>query len=277
MQAISVSSSQTSSASQWLLSISTFSFGESTKTANPYQWTAIITLVLIACWLLVGLFSYRQADIAYALGANLDKTGNYQEAYPQLVKAFQAKPHEPVYGDELSINLGAISAALYSQKDATSSAQFAKNAVGISNQVVTEHPNNVVYWKNRVRLFYTLSTTDPTNQGQYLQGAIDAINKAKELAPTDAKIAYNQGILYGQTGELEKATTILLETIKLKPNYRDAYVALGLFYHQQAIDKDGKVTNTDLQRKAIETYEYILKNISSNDKEVKKSLEEWKK
>lgn len=243
---------------------------------NPYQWTSITIIIGIACWMLLGLLWYRQADIAYALGNNLDKTGNYQEAYPQLLQAIQAIPSEPVYKDEFAINLAAISAGFYSQKDATHGAMFAKNAIALSNEVVTNHPNNVIYWKNRVRLFYTLSASDKSNEAQYLQEAIKAIDTAKVLAPTDAKIAYNQGILYGQIGEKGKAAQILNETIKLKPDYAASYIALGLFYHELAIDKNGKVTDPDMQKKAIDTYEYFLKHLAPEDKEVQKNLEAWR-
>lgn len=246
------------------------------ESLNAYQWTLITVIVAFAVWQHIDLLTYRQADIAYALGSNLDKTGNFQQAYPQLKQAKEIKPGEPVYKDELAINLAAISAGLYSQNDTQNAAQLSKEAIALNTDVITNHPNNVVYWKNRVRLFYTLSATDQANAGQYLMEALKAINKAKELAPTDAKIAYNQGILYGQTGDIDRAVTILEDTVKLKPDYRDAYVALGLFYHQSAVDENNKVTNPERLQKAISTYEFVLEKLNPADEEVKKSLDEWK-
>jgi putative inorganic carbon (HCO3(-)) transporter len=243
---------------------------------SPYQWTAILIFMGIAVWMLFGLLWYRQADIAYALGNNLDKVGQYQQAYPQLSQSVQMEPEEPVYQDELSINLAALSAGLYSQKQTTQAAEAAKEAIALSNDVVTRHPNNVIYWKDRVRLFYTLSATDQADAPMYLQNAVQAINTAKILAPTDAKIAYNQGVLYGQAGDIPQAIQILNDTIKLKPNYTDAYVALGLFYHQEAIDQSGKVIKPDIQQKAIDTYEYVLTNFDPSNKQVKQSLEQWR-
>lgn len=243
---------------------------------SPYQWTAILIFMGIAVWMLFGLIWYRQADIAYALGNNLDKVGQYQQAYPQLSQAVQMEPEEPVYQDELSINLAALSAGLYSQKQAAQAAEAAKEAIALSNDVVTRHPNNVVYWKDRVRLFYTLSATDQADAPMYLQNAVQAINTAKSLAPTDAKIAYNQGVLYGQAGDIPQAIQILNDTIKLKPDYSDAYVALGLFYHQQAIDQSGKIINPAMQQKAIDTYEYVLTKLDPSSKQVKDSLAQWR-
>jgi tetratricopeptide (TPR) repeat protein len=242
---------------------------------GPYQWTGITVIAIGGIWIILALLWYRQADIAYALGNNLDKTGQYQQAYEQLTQAAQAEPNEPVYQDELAINLGVIGAALYTQKDASRGAEFAKNAIQLNDSLLTAHPNSVIYWKNRVRIFYALSSSDPTHAKDYLTKALEAIDAAKALAPNDAKIAYNQGVLSGQAGQTDKAIAILQDTIRLKSDYTDAYVALGLFYHEKAADKNGTITNHALQQKAIETYEYILKNLSPNDKEVQKSLQAW--
>ncbi len=255
----------------------TFSFSDaSSKEVNPYQWTFIGLLILISLWLHLSLITYRQADIAYAYGFNLDKVGQFNEAQPYLLQAYKAKPDEALFKDELAINMGAHAAGLYAQKDDKNAAQFAQNAVSLSDEVVLAHPNNVVYWKNRVRLLYTLSSSSTTNQQQYLTEALRAIDRAKELSPNDAKISYNQGILHGQVGDLDRAIAMLEETIKLKPDYRDPYVALGLFYHQQAVDKDEKVIHPDKHQKAIEIYEFVLKKIDPKDEEVKKALKGWK-
>jgi putative inorganic carbon (HCO3(-)) transporter len=225
--------------------------------------------------LVYGLIRYWQADVAYALGANLDRVESYQQAYPQLMESVNIVGNEPVYKDELAINLATLATALYAQKDTTNGAAFAKQAIDLSNDVTTNHPNNVVYWKNRVRLFYTLAQGDPQNQQTYLPEALRAIVKATELAPTDAKITYNLGVLLGQNGNVDKAIEILNRTIQLRPSYRDAYFALGLFYHSKAVDNNNKVVNADLQQKAVETYQYILQHIDPADKQAKESLKSW--
>lgn len=250
--------------------------GATGEVISPYQWTAILIFAGVGIWMIFSLIWYRQADISYALGNNLDKVGQFPKAYPQLLQAVQMEPNEAVYQDELSINIAALAANLYAQKDTTQAVQAAKNAVALSDDVVKNHPNNVVYWKDRVRVFYTLSATDQADAPMYLQYAVQAINTAKTLAPTDAKIAYNQGVLYGQAGDLLQGIQILNDTVKLKPDYTDAYIALGLFYHQAAVDQSGKVIKPDMQEKAISTYEYVLTNLDPNNKDVKKNLEQWR-
>lgn len=242
---------------------------------NPYQWTIVTVVLCIALFFLYGLGQYWVADVAYALGTNLDHVNAYQQAYPQLVQAVTLEPGEPVYQDEYSTNLATLATALYMQKDTVNAQQFEKNAVTISNNLITNHPNNLLFWKDRVKIFYTLAEGDTANQGAFLQAALQAMIKANELAPTDAKISYNLGVLYGQNGLLDKGIEVLRNTILLKPDYRDAYFALGLFYHQKALDKNSKVVDQTMQQKAIDTYQFILDHLSPNDDQVKKSLSEW--
>jgi tetratricopeptide (TPR) repeat protein len=193
-----------------------------------------------------------------------------------LMEAVKIKPNEPVYKDELAINMSVLATALAAQKDTTTANQFANDAIALNGEVVTAHPNNVVYWKNRVRLFYTLAQVSGADQQLiYYQEALKAIQKASEIAPTDAKIAYNLGVLYGQTGDIPKGIEVLEQTIKMKPNYRDPYYALGLFYYQLSLDQNNKVIRPELKEKAVAIFNYILTNLNPADEEVKKTLKTW--
>ena len=247
------------------------------KNITALQWFQIAILLLTSYFLLLNLTNYWNADISYALGSNLDKAGSYQEAIVPLQNAVGKQPNEPVYRDELSINLGTIAAALYLQKDASGGAQLAKESVDLSDQVVSDHPNNIVYWKNRVRLFYTLAQGDSVHEATYLNQALTGIERAHGLAPNDAKVSYNYAVLAGQIKGPQTGIKILENTIKLKPDYRDAYFALGLYYRELAVDKDGNVTDPALQQKAVDTNNFILKNIDPEDKQVKETLKSWEK
>ena len=108
-------------------------------------------------------------------------------------------------------------------------------------------------------MFYTLSQTDET----YLANALISIQTAANLAPTDAKIRYNTGLLQNATGDNDTAIATMLKTVELKPNYRDAAWALALFYEEK---KD--IHSRDRWLK------YILEKINSADQEVKNKLEQ---
>lgn len=255
----------------------TFPAHTATKTATKneplgtYSMLGITVVGIIALLLLFLLFQFREADKAYALGNNFDKVNQYEAATPYLRKAVDLRPGEPVFQDELAINLAALSVIEAYQKNATQAAKSAQEAIAISNNIVTNYPNNVVFWKTRVRLFYTLGQLNP----EYNKLALQAIEKAHALAPTDAKILYNLGVLQGQTGDPKKAIQTLEKTVAYKPDYRDAYFALALFYRDLAIDKTGKVINPEMEQKAVETLTFILEKLSPNDKQIQDLLKDW--
>ena len=250
---------------------------EETTLTNPYQWTLIILLLLTSCFLLLSLYRYWDADVKYALGANYDRVGAYQEAYPLLLEAAEIKPNEPVYKDELAINVSVLATALAQNGDQENAAQFANNAITLSNNILEKHPNNIVFLKNRVRLFYTLAqAVPPEQQLVYYQEALKTMQDAQKRAPTDVKIAYNLGVLYGQTGNIEKGIEVLEQTVAMKPDYQEAYFALGLFYRQIAINESNYVINPESNQKAIETYETMIK-LFGPSADVEQSLAEWRK
>lgn len=253
---------------QRTFSLKTFNFQFSTFN---FRWPAVFLIIIIASLGLLTLLRFFLADKAYALGFNLDRTGQYQLAYPRLLEAVTLRSGEPAFMDELSLNNAILSAMLSYQDESTLAAQLKETALKTSEAVLAKHPNNVVFWKTRVRALYALSQVEP----EHISLALSAIQNAKRLAPTDAKLSYNLGLLYGQNGQTEKAVEALEEAIKLKPNYYDAYYALGLFYHESALDKQGKVAKPELQEKAVEAMKYILDNFATDDARAIQALKTW--
>jgi len=249
----------------------TFSFKQNKRQEmNLYQWTGIAGIVIVCIIFIFQLIVFWKADTAYALGYNYDRAGAYDTAYPHLTKAVQLRPAEPVFKDELSINLATLATALIQNNNATAGAQLANSALTLSKEVTSKHPNNVVFLKTSVRVYYLLAQID----NKYYQNALQAILSAQKLAPTDAKISYNVGVMYGHTGQFDKAIEELSKTIKLKLNYRDAYYARALFYRQLAESGSG-VQKTDYQTKATADLQSILTLINPNDEEAQKLLESW--
>lgn len=245
-------------------------------------WVIIAVVVVINGYLIFTLINFWNADKDYALGYNYDRVNQYQTAYPLLHKAVTERPDEPVFKDELAINDAVLAISILEQKltdqaqqkQATELAQkLAQEAVTTSDKITSENPNNVVFWKTRVRIFYTLAQADE----RYLASALTAIKKTAELAPTDADISYNLGILYGQNGDAKSAVATLKNTIKLKQDFSNAYYALGIFYHQLAIDNKGQVVNQEYQQKAIDTMHFMLKNVAPGDSRAIDALKSWEK
>lgn len=247
---------------------------------SPFQWMGVIITVVIGFYFLFTLISYWNADKAYAYGYNLDRVGLYQDAYPYLHKAVLKRGDEPVFRDEMAINDAILATQLLNQKDlqnASAAAQTAsalsKEAISTSNDLVSSYPNNFVFWKTRIRIFYTLAQVD----SQFLPSALSAVEKAADLSPNDASIIYNLGVIEGQSGNVDKAIEALERAVILKPDYKDAHYALGLFYNQKAVDKNGNLISREFLDKAIEQMKYILTYISSSDTGAKDALKTLEK
>jgi len=245
-------------------------------------WAIIAVVVIISGYLIFTLINFWNADKDYAMGSNYDRVNQYQTAYPLLHKAVTERPDEPVFKDELAWNDAALAISILGQtftdqaqqKQATDLAQkLAQEAITTNDEITSKYPNNIVFWKTRVRIFYTLAQADK----RYYASALSAIKKTAELAPTDADISYNLGILYGQTGDAENAVATLKNTIKLKQDFSNAYYALGIFYHQLAINNKGVVVNQEYQQKAIDTMHFMLKNVAPGDSRAIDALKAWEK
>ena len=238
-------------------------FANLQKPVSSMSWTVITILSLFSIYLIIMLIRFWQADTQYALGYNFNRVNQYTDAYAYLHEAVAIRSDEPTFQDELTINNAILAVSLASQKDEDSlkkAQTLVEEALSTSNQLISEHPNNIVFWKTRVRMFYTLSQLNPA----YLPQALKAIEETYKLSPTDAKTVYNLGVLYGQTGNVDKGIELLKKATVLKPDYRDAWFALGLFYKEKAQNE-----------KATETLEYILTNLNPNDTQAKETLESW--
>jgi len=244
---------------------------------SGFQKVQLVVMLAGALYLIYVLANFWTADRYYYLGYNFDRNGEYQTAYTHLQLAVNKRPSEPVFRDELALNNAILASALMYQNQQQPDEQtqaFAKqlldNAVNLSNRLTLENPSNIVFWKTRVRIFYTLSQIDPS----YLPQTLAAVKKTAEFAPTDADVSYNLGVLYGETGDIKKGIEVLEQTIKLKPDYPNAYYALGIFYHQLALDENGKVVNKEYVKKAIGNMEYLIKIFGPNE-QAQSALDLW--
>ncbi len=242
----------------------------------------LILIAFIAIYLLLFLRNFWLADQAYALGGNLERTGDYANSYSALKEAVARIPFEPTYTDELAGNDAIFSATLLQnlpknkkQQDEviTLAENLAKEAIALAQKDTTGHPNNVTFWKTKFKVYYYLSQIDPG----YTKDALSALEAASKLSPLDPTIYYDLSIVYGGENEIDKSIESLKTAVKVKPNYEMAHYALGLFYREKATDKNGKVINPDLNQKAIEEMQYILKYLDPKSKEAQAALDSFLK
>jgi len=242
----------------------------------------IVVLILIFGYLLYTLINYWNADRYYYYGYNYDQARDYQKAYPFLSQATAERPDEPTFLDEYAYNNAVLGASILAQEAQQPTQQNSQNtqiakqlidaAIADTDKVTLEHPNDIVFWKTKVRIFYTLSQANP----QYLPMTLAAVKKAAQLAPTDADVSYNLGVLYGQNGDSKDAVATLQNTILLKRDYNQAYYALGIFYHQLAINAKGQVVNEAYNQKAIAEMNLLIKYFGPNQ-QASDAIKAWAK
>lgn len=252
-----------------------FSWGSRKKAPEGgFQMNPVHTLIIVpfgVVCLIAELFLLNMwlADQSYSSGYNLNRAQQYVMANEYLENAVKLNPWEDLYKDELATNVATIAILLNQQNDKKQAVITANRAKVLSDEIIKRHPNNIVFIKSRTQVAYLLSQIDK----KYFKDAILAINRGQELAPTDAKIAYNAGLLYGQEGDTTNAVKMLRLAIKLKPNYRDPHYALGVFLTQQAKDEPDPIKKAQLNAEAKTVLEYSLKNIAPDDPKIKELLE----
>lgn len=239
---------------------------------NAPQWIGIGIIWCIALFQIWILLQFWYADQAFALAQNYNRIGQYNEGAKKIREAITLRGDEPTFAEELATSNANIALALVNQKQNDVASQFANEAIQTSTQLTTDYQNNINFLKSQVRVYYTLSQLDPA----YLKNALTTMQRIQLLAPTDAKVAYNLGVLYGQNGQTQKGIDILEQTIKLKPDYRDAYFALGLFYRDLAVEpKTNNVIKPEMQEKAVAQMNYILEHFGKKDQAVLDTLKSW--
>lgn len=195
------------------------------------QHVAAIIGTITAIGGVVGIYlvaTYWFADLAFAAGYRYIRTGQLPQAYQSLSLATSLRPGEPLFYDELSVLLATMALGAVDAGNATAASTLAEDSIAASNIALSISPNNVNFWKSRTKVYFTFSPLESS----FTTRAIESLEKAYSLSPYDPKITYNLAVLYGRLGENERAIDLLTESISLKPNYRDAYVALSIFYEE---------------------------------------------
>ncbi len=233
---------------------------KSNKDVNPAQYLGVAIILLAMGYLIFNLARLWQADVAYSTGNKLDRQGEYPKAFDSLREAIQLNSGEPNYWDETAWDGANLAMMLNLQKE-TGVEKLVAFAIFASDKALTISPRNLNFYKTRTKVFFNLAQIDP----KYLSNALDALLTARKLAPTDAKIAYNLGLLQEQIGQRDEAIKTLEETVRLKSNYPDAHYALAMVYKN-----DGRIAD------AIAQLEYIKNNITPEFMETSQKLKEWK-
>lgn len=218
---------------------------------------SMLVVLFVGLYLVFVLVRFWQADAAFAQGYRMVRAGNAGGALPLLLRATAYNTREPLYHDELGALYASIAASAYESKDATTAAQFLAQATREHDRALATSPHNVNFLKTRTKIYVTLSTIDSA----YTTNAIATLERSLTLSPNDPKIYYNLAVLEGRLSENDKAIEYLKAAIAMKPNYRDAYFALWVFYTEEGKHSDAQQVLRD-----------YLTTVDPNDKDFQSRL-----
>lgn len=222
----------------------------------------LLALLFFVFYLLSSIVNLWRADYYYALGEKNNKAGQYPEAFKQLSAAINLNPGEPVYRNEIAEAAASLTLVYLQEKNTQTASDLAQIAILQSEQALKISPRDLNFWKSQTKIYYLLAQADKN----YLLSAVNALREAIKLAPTDAKLVYNLGVIYSATDQSEAAIAAFRQTIDLKPDYRDARFALAVYLKEK----------NQLQG-AKNQLEYILKNLAPGDSPSAKLLREISK
>jgi len=227
---------------------------EKTSELEWWQYGSIILFVLCFLFFVLRLTQFWYADVLYARGSKLLKSGYQQQAFQTLQRASNLNPNEPVLHSEFGYSAALLAQLAQQQEENELRDQLTNISISQSSQALSISPRNLNFWKNRVKSFYSLAEIDP----KFSEPALESLLEAIKLAPTDAKLWYNLGILYTKLDQPETAIETLEKTVEMKKNYQSGRYALALLYEESG-----------QREKAIEQTEYILIYINSSVPEVR--------
>ncbi|KKS80679.1 MAG: hypothetical protein UV54_C0001G0029 [Candidatus Beckwithbacteria bacterium GW2011_GWA2_43_10] len=179
------------------------------------QYVLITVVFLFALYALNFVINLWRADYQFNLGRNYLKANQLPAGLTLLQKAVALSPQEPLFRSEYAEGLAKLASAYNTAPTAALRDQLIAESLSQSDQVIKANPVNLNYLKSRIKIFLLLANIDSA----YTKQALDTTLQAIKLAPTDAKLYYNLGLIYNQLGQKDAVKQTLQTALELKPNY----------------------------------------------------------
>jgi len=186
----------------------------------PLKIPQLLTLSLLlpsSVYLLISIINTFQADLKY----NLSKS---QPSIELLESAVKLQPNQPLFLTQLAEQESKTAATIFLQLENLPETapqiqeRYQELAINHATQAVNMNQYNINLLKSKARVEIYLSNIDP----KYQQQALDTLLQASLLAPTDAKLLFNIGILYQNLQKPDLAANSFKKAVELKPNYQEA-------------------------------------------------------
>ena len=189
--------------------------------------------------------------MSYTRGRALLEQGELELGLEELSVAISKSPEEAIFYDTLADQYAVYAMHFANAGQATQAAELTRRALEASDVVLNLNPRQINFYKTRARILINLAQID----SRLLPEAKSILQQALTLAPTDAKLLYNLGLIEFWMNNPSEGVQRLQETIALKPNYESARWQLAQEYEKQGKTQD-----------AITQLTYMLQNINPNNK-----------
>jgi putative inorganic carbon (HCO3(-)) transporter len=206
-------------------------------------------LAAVSIYVTYNVVRYWRADIHYNNAKLASTQADYDTAHKEIAKAIKLSPNESAFVADLAI----IQAHTADNRE---QAEEVFNSLATASTLA---PYNINYKRTHAVLLTQLSQYNK----EYVAKALEIIKDATIIAPNDAKLFYQLGLIYLKTGQTQPAIEALSKSVELKTNYKEARFALGITYSE-----------LNQTQNAAEQFEYILYFIDPKDELTKKYLDE---
>jgi len=204
-------------------------------------------------FILVAISSFT-ADVNYQKSIILNDSGNENKALEKIKSALLLHPFSPIYL--------AQKAQILTDLELTAKNDFKNEIADLYDNAIRKSPHNTKLYENKAVSMLLLSNGDVAESGE-----IESLYlKTIKLSPTDPKQFYKYALFKQKQADTESAINLLNKSLDLKPDYKEARLALGIIY-ESAGSAD----------KAKEQYLYILENINPADPDAIRFLDGLKK
>jgi len=235
-------------------------------------------VVMAAVFLMV--INYWRADMHYAKGDGLASVQDYNGALVELYRAYNLRS-EHVYADKISNVLAQVALLQAATKGETTCVSH-KNELKECTELVEDYmqtalhgsPKNPYYYRTASR--NSILLYQATGDEMYYEKAVDAVQTARMLAPTDPRYPYTLALFHLAKYENTKNPTakdtqlfgnqaipLVDFSLQLKPDYRDAYYAKVLILKQLKQAAEAKQLIEMYLEKYNSTDEQFLEELKS--------------
>ena len=238
-----------------------FFYKKRVSSLSTIQIISLIVTFIGTIFLLNKVIRIWVADKNYARGKSYIEAGHTLEGLHDLQTAVKIRPNEALFHNQLADTYSNVAILLDQQNESTASAEFQQAVLDESELTLKLNPRHLNFYKSKARILITLSQLEP----QLLLLSKTTLEDAIKLAPTDAKLMYNLGLVEISLDQVEAGINTLEKAVELKPNYEAARLILGKQYQ----------TAKNIELAKIQ-YQYIYDHITQDNQFVNETLEELK-